>query len=125
VPFCFAPRFTVRQLRIFGWVILALDGIMLLLISLLMARQRDYPIPMLLLFFEASLRAGFEPQRPARIGMAVTTVAVAACGFVDVCYGDPLRDALLWTMLCAFLGVRGTMIAERRWTSGSGDGRRL
>ncbi len=115
VPFCFAPRFTARQLRVFGWAILALDSIMLLFISLLMAQRRDYPIPMLLLIFEASLRAGFEPPRPARIGMAVTTIAVAACGFADVFYGDPWRDALLWTMLCAFLGVRGTMIAQRRW----------
>lgn len=59
-PFWFTPRFTEQQLRLFGWIILALDGIALALTTALVVQPRDYPVPLLLLFFEASLYSGFE-----------------------------------------------------------------
>lgn len=117
VPFWFTPRFTMRHLRRCGGIILALDGIALMLTVLQFVQQGNYPLPLLLLFFEASLIAGFEPPRIAVVSMTVTTLAVAAYGASAIPYGETWRDVLLWTLLCLFLGIRGALIAQRRWHS--------
>lgn len=114
-PFWFTPRFTMRHLRRCGGIILVLDGIALMLTVLPLVQQGNYPLPLLLLFFETSLHAGFEPPRIAVVVMTVTTLAVAAYGAIAIPYGETWRDVLLWTLLCLFLGIRGALIAQRRW----------
>lgn len=75
-PFAFAPRYTTRQLRLLGGVTLLLDVIALMLVSLPMLRRGGYPVILLIIFFEASMRFGFEPPCIAVPGMAALTAIV-------------------------------------------------
>lgn len=115
VPFQFADRCTARQLRILGWALLFFDAIALSLASFPIIQQRNFPVLILLLFFEASVIVGFEPLQLSTAGMAAVTLAAVGYGFFALRFGDSWRDVVVWTLLCLFLGIRGALVACTRW----------
>lgn len=115
LPSFYASRSTLSQLRRFGKVLLALDGIALLFVSLPLVTWGEYPVPFILLFFAASIRLGYEPPRTSAVGMAATTIVGVGVGLLPLLRGDYMQDAFLWTLLCVFLGWRGALAAQARW----------
>lgn len=115
VPFWLAGGWTVRQLRILGWVLLSLDTAAALFASIPTIQQRNFPVLLLLLFFEASILGGFEPPHLSAIGMMIVTVAAIGYGSLALYFGDSWQDVVLWILLCLFLGIRGALVARTRW----------
>lgn len=115
VPFWFADRWTMRQLRLLGWILLSLDMAAAMLASISTIQQRNFPVLLLLLFFEASVLVGFESPYLSATGMMAVTLAALGYGSLALHFGDPWQDVVLWTLLCLFLGIRGALVARARW----------